>query len=40
MNSFLIIGGYGTVGTEAAKFLRQFQPGLPLALAGRDAHKA
>ncbi|KKO72004.1 hypothetical protein [Kerstersia gyiorum] len=40
MNSFLIIGGYGTVGTEAAKLVRQFQPGLPLALAGRDANKA
>lgn len=40
MHPFLIIGGYGTVGTEAAKALRQFQPSLPLALAGRDVKKA
>lgn len=40
MHPFLIIGGYGTVGTEAIKALRQFQPGLPLALAGRDVKKA
>lgn len=40
MPLFLIIGGYGTVGTEAINALRQFQPNLPIALAGRDAKKA
>lgn len=40
MNPFLIVGGYGTVGTQTVKFLRQFRPDLPLALAGRDVRKA
>lgn len=39
-NPFLIIGGYGVVGTEASKALRVFQPELPLVLAGRDKGKA
>lgn len=37
---FLIIGGYGTVGSHLIKVLREFQPELPLALAGRNADKA
>ncbi|MEI7240331.1 hypothetical protein WCU73_20765 [Pectobacterium brasiliense] len=40
MNPFLIIGGYGVVGTEAANALRIYQPDLPLILAGRDSKKA
>lgn len=40
MHPFLIIGGYGTVGMEAIRALRLFQPGLPLALAGRNEQKA
>ncbi|MER2298477.1 MAG: hypothetical protein ABS956_13420 [Pseudomonas sp.] len=40
MNPFLIIGGYGTVGTETIKALRKFQPNLPLVIAGRDRNKA
>jgi len=40
MNPFLIIGGYGAVGTQATNSLRRFQPDLPLVLAGRDGKKA
>lgn len=40
MPPFLIIGGYGTVGSLAVNALRKFQPELPLAVAGRDAAKA
>ncbi|QPF72970.1 NAD(P)-dependent oxidoreductase [Roseateles sp. DAIF2] len=36
----LIIGGSGVVGAQAATLLRRLQPGLPLAIAGRDLAKA
>lgn len=37
---FLIIGGYGTVGSFVVETLRGFQPDLPLAIGGRSAEKA
>lgn len=37
---FLIIGGYGTVGSFVVEALRMFQPDLPLAIGGRSADKA
>ncbi|MGU3577040.1 hypothetical protein ACLBWZ_16110 [Brucellaceae bacterium C25G] len=37
---FLIIGGYGTVGSMVSSILRKFQPDLPIALGGRSAKKA
>ena len=40
MKPFLIIGGYGAVGTAVVKALRTFQPALPLVIAGRNPKKA
>ncbi len=37
---FLIIGGYGTVGSFVVNILRTIQPNLPLAIGGRSAEKA
>lgn len=37
---FLIIGGYGTVGSHLVKILNQFLPELPVIIAGRNAEKA
>ena len=37
---FLIIGGYGTVGSFVVGILRTIQPDLPLAIGGRSADKA
>ncbi|QGH30433.1 hypothetical protein [Kluyvera intermedia] len=37
---FLIIGGYGTVGSHLVSLLNQFLPGLPLVIAGRNADQA
>ncbi|MFZ6182649.1 NAD(P)-dependent oxidoreductase [Nannocystis pusilla] len=36
----LIVGGSGVVGSIAAKFLRRLHPDLPIAIGGRDFHKA
>src|SRR5688572_5850954 len=36
----LLIGGSGIVGVHAARALRKLAPGLPIAIAGRDATKA
>lgn len=36
----LILGGYGIVGSRAAKALRSLHPDLPIAIAGRDGAKA
>lgn len=36
----LLVGGSGVVGQRAARALRQLQPGLPIAVAGRDAGRA
>lgn len=36
----LIVGGSGVVGSIAAKFLRRLHPDLPIAIGGRDVHKA
>lgn len=37
---FLIIGGYGTVGSHLVFLLNQFLPDLPVAIAGRNAEQA
>lgn len=39
-NPFLIIGGYGTVGSHLVSLLNQFLPDLPVVIAGRNAEKA
>ncbi|MEH2921304.1 hypothetical protein ACFFL1_10610 [Samsonia erythrinae] len=39
-NPFLIIGGYGTVGSHLVTLLNQFQPELPIVIAGRNEKKA
>lgn len=36
----LIVGGSGVVGAQAAKMLRRFHPGLPIAIGGRDLPRA
>lgn len=36
----LIIGGSGIVGSQAARTLRRFHPGLPIAIGGRDLARA
>jgi hypothetical protein len=40
MNSVLIIGGSGIVGSQAAKALRRLHPDLPITIGGRDLKKA
>lgn len=37
---FLIIGGYGTVGSYLVSLLNQFLPDLPVVIAGRNAEQA
>ncbi|HAU5602762.1 TPA: hypothetical protein JD320_001925 [Citrobacter koseri] len=37
---FLIIGGYGTVGSNLVSLLNQFLPDLPVVIAGRNAEQA
>lgn len=37
---FLIIGGYGIVGSHLVSLLNQFLPQLPIVIAGRDVDKA
>lgn len=37
---FLIIGGYGTVGSHLISILNEFLPELPIVIAGRDEEKA
>lgn len=39
-NPFLIIGGYGTVGSHLVSLLNQFLPDLPVVIAGRNAEQA
>jgi hypothetical protein len=39
-NPVLIIGGSGTVGSQAARTLRRLHPGLPIVIGGRDVAKA
>jgi len=39
-DAVLIVGGYGTVGRQAARLIRQRHPGLPLIIAGRDPAQA
>jgi saccharopine dehydrogenase-like NADP-dependent oxidoreductase len=36
----LILGGYGSVGSRSARMLRRLQPGLAIAIAGRNLSKA
>jgi saccharopine dehydrogenase-like NADP-dependent oxidoreductase len=36
----LIVGGYGLVGQQAARLLRQRHPGLPIVLGGRNPERA
>jgi saccharopine dehydrogenase-like NADP-dependent oxidoreductase len=38
--SLLIVGGYGLVGEQAARLLRQRHPGLPILLGGRHPEQA
>ncbi|MCS3429547.1 hypothetical protein [Klebsiella sp. BIGb0407] len=40
LKPFLIIGGYGIVGSHLVSLLNQFLPQLPIVIAGRDADKA
>jgi glutamyl-tRNA reductase len=37
--ALLIVGGYGTVGTQVATILRQRHPKMPIIIAGRDVKK-
>ncbi|MEQ9899839.1 hypothetical protein ABRP59_09380 [Pectobacterium punjabense] len=37
---FLVIGGYGAVGSHLVSLLNQFLPELPVVIAGRNAQKA
>ncbi len=36
----LLVGGSGVVGSEAARILRRLEPGLPIAIGGRDVGRA
>ena len=38
--ALLIVGGYGLVGEQAARLLRERNPGLPLLLGGRNPERA
>ncbi|GHC23520.1 saccharopine dehydrogenase [Aidingimonas halophila] len=40
LDPILLIGGAGIVGRQAARFLRETHPGLPLLIGGRDLAKA
>ncbi|MEU6390513.1 saccharopine dehydrogenase [Streptomyces sp. NPDC046939] len=38
--ALLLVGGYGVVGAQAARLLRQLHPGLPLLIGGRHPERA
>lgn len=40
LDPILLIGGAGTVGRQAARFLRETYPELPLLIGGRDLARA